>query len=169
MIDVNGKKLCSGECGQLKDASEFYPNRYRPDGVDNKCKLCRLALNRRWNADHPAAYKRAKRRYYLRAKYDLSEDDYDRLVEAQDDRCGICGTREQGARHVDGSRTWHIDHNHTTGAVRGLLCQECNTESGTLRKLLNDHSRLDKMVVWLGSDVDCRSVRRLFSLEQKEW
>ena len=55
--------------------------------------------------------------------YGLTPEDYQRLLLHQDDRCAICR----------GSRTYelHVDHDHATGLVRGLLCRRCN-------KLLRD-------------------------------
>jgi hypothetical protein len=55
--------------------------------------------------------------------YGLTPDDYQRLLLHQDDRCAICR----------GSRTYelHVDHDHATRLVRGLLCRRCN-------KLLRD-------------------------------
>lgn len=55
----------------------------------------------------------------LRRRYGLDPTDYQRMLDAQDGKCAICG------------RTWHtflyVDHNHRTGKNRGLLCAYCNT------------------------------------------
>mgnify|MGYP000933626974 CR=1 FL=1 len=42
--------------------------------------------------------------------------------------CDICGTDSPGGRYG----RWHIDHDHETGKVRGLLCSPCNTSLGLL-------------------------------------
>ena len=44
---------------------------------------------------------------------------YDRLIAAQRGVCAICGAPPK-------TRRLHIDHDHRTGKVRGLLCQRCN-------------------------------------------
>jgi hypothetical protein len=58
--------------------------------------------------------------------YGLTEADWQRLIVRQRDRCAICSTRKPGGR---GER-WHIDHDHVTGQVRGLLCHRCNMGIG---------------------------------------
>lgn len=57
----------------------------------------------------------------------MVEDDYERLLAAQGGRCAICGGTE--AKHGESTRL-HIDHNHETGEVRGLLCNNCNRALG---------------------------------------
>src|SRR5438445_8912572 len=64
----------------------------------------------------------------LRA-YGLTEADWDALIRRQQDRCAVCRTDKPGGR---GER-WHIDHDHVTGQVRGLLCGKCNTAIGMLQ------------------------------------
>lgn len=43
-------------------------------------------------------------------------------------RCDICGGTRPGGRF----NNWHIDHDHKTGVVRGVLCAACNTAIGLL-------------------------------------
>jgi hypothetical protein len=64
----------------------------------------------------------------LRA-YGLTQAEWDELVARQQNRCAVCETIKPGGR---GER-WHIDHDHVTGQVRGLLCQRCNTGIGSLQ------------------------------------
>lgn len=59
-------------------------------------------------------------------RYGLTQADWDALVTAQGDRCAICQTERPGGR---GER-WHVDHDHMTGRVRGLLCHRCNMGVG---------------------------------------
>jgi Recombination endonuclease VII len=63
------------------------------------------------------------------ALYGLSQEEWDRLVALQGNRCAVCKTTQPGRR---GER-WHIDHDHVTGQVRGLLCHQCNVGIGNLR------------------------------------
>jgi hypothetical protein len=53
--------------------------------------------------------------------YGITSDDYATLLEAQEGRCAICGARPKSKRLA-------VDHDHKTGAVRGLLCSRCNHE-----------------------------------------
>lgn len=119
--------------------------------------MCRAVYGRKWRRDNPEKDQRSNRRVNLR-RYGLTPDDYDRMVKAQGDRCGICGTDKCGGR---GKRYWHIDHNRETGCVRGLLCFWCNTRIGILEKF-RIKGILEQALAWLDSDVDWRPNARLF-------
>ena len=63
------------------------------------------------------------------AKYPgLTLDKYHSLLERQDFGCGICGADIVAVPR----KRVHIDHDHTTGKVRGILCAKCNTGLGKL-------------------------------------
>ena len=49
----------------------------------------------------------------------VTDDEYARLLEAQGGGCAICGAKPK-------TRRLHVDHDHKTGKVRGLLCHRCN-------------------------------------------
>jgi len=57
----------------------------------------------------------------LRRRYNISLDDYNKLLASQDFSCAICRTHVSELR-----RRLSVDHNHVTGKVRGLLCDQCN-------------------------------------------
>lgn len=64
------------------------------------------------------------------SKYGISQEDFDALFKQQEGRCAICDTQlkrpwTEGHRHKA-----HIDHCHRSGAVRGILCTNCNTGIG---------------------------------------
>jgi DNA-directed RNA polymerase subunit RPC12/RpoP len=69
-------------------------------------------------------------------KYGITVRDYVRLLAAQDYKCGICG-HEQTTQELD------VDHDHTTGKVRGLLCRSCNRAIGLIGE-----ANLAKAVEW---------------------
>ena len=58
-------------------------------------------------------------------KYNLTEDQFNQLFEEQQGKCAICGKHQ-----VELSRSLAIDHCHTSGTVRGLLCMKCNLMLG---------------------------------------
>jgi hypothetical protein len=60
--------------------------------------------------------------------YGLTMADFTALLDEQGGVCAIC----KGGRSGPGNRL-HVDHDHTTGVVRGLLCSRCNTAVGLLR------------------------------------
>lgn len=59
------------------------------------------------------------RRSQLRTRYGLTVDQYDAMLEAQGGLCALCDSPPQ-------VRRLSVDHDHLTGAVRGLLCGRCN-------------------------------------------
>lgn len=81
---------------------------------------------RRWRAAHPEKVAETLRRYRLRAKYGLSLEDYQHMLDEQKGCCALC------YRPLDPKTTAHVDHDTTTGKVRGLLHTQCNTAIGLL-------------------------------------
>jgi hypothetical protein len=65
--------------------------------------------------------KRAMRRY----RYGMIAEEYEYLWEKQDGKCAICKEKFEGTVDV-------IDHDHSTGRIRGLLCRKCNLLIGII-------------------------------------
>lgn len=61
----------------------------------------------------------------IELKYGITKEDYLKMREDQNDCCAICGIHESKL-----DKRLHTDHCHTTGKVRGLLCNKCNTSLG---------------------------------------
>jgi hypothetical protein len=61
---------------------------------------------------------------YLKSKYNLSIEDYDKLVVNQKEKCKICKSKFK----------LYLDHNHQTGKIRGLLCFNCNMILGLCKE-----------------------------------
>ena len=101
-----------------------------------------------WYRLYPSQSKEDKRRHTIKHNYGLSWDSYLALLEKQNSCCAICGVRENADKSLD------IDHDHTTGKVRGLLCGHCNRGLGNFKdstellenavKYLNENKTLDK-------------------------
>lgn len=75
-----------------------------------------------------------KRNGRLKADFNITLEEYNALLEKQDGACAICGTKATGVQEP-GKRehSMYVDHNHATGAVRGLLCSRCNFGLGHFR------------------------------------
>lgn len=98
-------------------------------------KKTRQAAKDKW-ANHNKEY---FRKYYRVHKYDnFSWEDFEKLVAEQDGKCLICGRQLWYALH--------IDHDHKTGRVRGLLCPTCNKGLGHFK---DDPELLAKAVGYL--------------------
>lgn len=80
--------------------------------------------SRRRRAEEPGQVAKSRRKYELRIKYDLTESQFNAMLQEQSYCCAnkACGATSSG---VSG-RKFHIDHDHKTGKVRGLLCMRCN-------------------------------------------
>jgi hypothetical protein len=73
------------------------------------------------------------RKNKLSSYYDLTLADYDAMFAAQDGRCGICRKPETHVLPNGNLRALSVDHSHTTGRIRALLCGSCNRALGMLR------------------------------------
>ena len=94
--------------------------------------------SRRWRAANPELAKD----HLLKTHYGLPIGDYDRMLSTQGGKCAICGTEASGLRGM----RFHVDHDHDTGLVRGLLCHNCNVGIGGLK---HSEEILDKAKVYL--------------------
>ena len=107
-------------CKEDKPFDEFYINRRRKDGRNSYCKECEKLYRREYYKEN----KHIKDAYDYRKKYGTTIDEVHENLKRQEGQCYIC--------KKDISETFHIDHNHDTGKVRGLLCSNCNTGIGLL-------------------------------------
>ncbi len=86
------------------------------------------ASNNRWRKANPEFVKQSQRAQKLRIKYDLSPEQYDEMFAIQSGLCGIC--KQQ--------LPLHVDHDHETGKVRGLLCLRCNGSLAWVEMILKN-------------------------------
>lgn len=96
-----------------------------------------LESNKKWKKKNPDKLLT----YKLKSKFGLTLEDYRVMWANQNNSCAICW--KPGARHI---KTLHIDHNHKTGKVRGLLCNECNLGLGLFK---DDIYRLQNAIYYL--------------------
>ncbi len=82
-----------------------------------------------WRLKYPEKAALFRRRSMLKRIYGLSLEDYDNMVEQQNEVCGICG------KVVEGNLL--VDHCHATRKIRGLLCNNCNLGLGYFRDNLD--------------------------------
>lgn len=96
---------------------EYHKNYYQETQEHQKAK------SRAWyaeNRSHAIAQARIRR---LRTYFGLTPDEYEAMLVAQNNVCAICGQN---------GKKLHIDHCHTTGKIRGLLCAPCNSFLGRI-------------------------------------
>lgn len=69
--------------------------------------------------------------YQIKLKYNISWDEFMYLIEQQKYQCSICKLDlVLPGGIMNANNTAHVDHDHSTGKVRGLLCKNCNRALG---------------------------------------
>lgn len=104
--------------------------------IDNKESI--LRRNREWRRSHPEMVKARHKRYYAEHKKEYNEKarkcyfkkDYGITIEQYNDMVKDAGGKCQICRRA---LKLHVDHNHATGKVRGILCFACNAALGGMR------------------------------------
>lgn len=136
-------KICT-KCKVTKPLGEFYNATHHKDGKTSQCKQCTDRKNKEWesrNKDKVREYRKQadfRRRDYragehLFRTYGLTKSEYTNLLTKQQGLCAICKREESGV--LRGSkRRMGVDHNHKTGRIRGLLCDDCNTGIARLQE-----------------------------------
>jgi hypothetical protein len=86
---------------------------------------------------------------HLKRKYDITLDDYNKMLLEQDGKCYTCSVKAEDTQR----KYLCVDHNHLTGEVRGLLCDLCNTALGLLKENQETIANLSKYLHEKGSCV----------------
>jgi hypothetical protein len=168
-------KRCK-KCGEVQALAEFYKHPGARDGRRPECKRCtnairlrRYRLNpereiarvRAWQQANPQRVKawaeknrdkrlKKLREIHLRNKFGLTPDEYDRILETQGGVCALCESPPTPGISL------HVDHDHGTGEIRGLLCVRCNNALGLFRE---DPDLLKRAARYITADAKHRSQR----------
>lgn len=122
-------------CGEVKPTTEFTRRNYNGRRVFySYCKECKNKKAKEYRLENPEKIKRTHRKSDLKKQYGLTMEDVEIMLKNQNCKCAICGKELflQGASE-DKTKIAHVDHNHETGKVRGLLCNDCNRGIGLLK------------------------------------
>jgi hypothetical protein len=156
------------KCGAVKPLEAFYSTPGTRDGRRGDCIECNLAdkaarhranpepareRTREWNlspenrakteANH-ARYRAdgrkriSDRRSYLKRTYGITLEEYDAKLAEQGGACAVCG------REPRPDISLHVDHDHVTGAIRGLLCFRCNVAIGLISEDRNNLAAIER-------------------------
>ena len=154
MSDLQLTKRCSGPCDRELPATEEFFNKHSSGkyGLQPRCKNCKYEENRsfrlshperkaQWDRDYvkrnPDPHYRASLKYSrsdkgkmqlrknrLETIYGITEEQYQEFWDKQNGLCAICGKPEPTTQRL------HVDHDHKSNIVRGLLCGKCNRGIG---------------------------------------
>ncbi len=124
------KKTCT-ICKRSLEATRvnFYEALTCRDGLIGQCNKSYIA--------HRSDYRVIKKTHSGKG-YNITVQEYDQMEKKQGGLCAICGQMDR--------RRLSIDHCHTTGEIRGLLCSNCNTGLGFFK---DDRDTLAKAITYL--------------------
>ena len=116
-------KSCS-TCKRSKPLGEFPKSTLHRGGYKGVCKACTQI--KRKQSPRADANPTSRRKYSLSSNYNLTVEQFDEMVAAQENKCAICGTPGTETAH----KKLYVDHCHKTKLVRKLLCGMCNSGLG---------------------------------------
>lgn len=149
------EKAC-GYCGVTKPMDQFHRQGHHSSGLSYGCKPCSANATRERIERNRDSYLAKRRKHYVDNREQLASEsqkrywanysqarerawrvshgidftwsEYVAMNDAQGGRCAICDRRESSL-----PKSLAVDHDHTNGKVRGLLCDDCNLALGRLR------------------------------------
>lgn len=109
------------------------------------CTECRSKYNRERRKANPEHLYNIERKSKFKRQYGITPEKYDAMLLEQGNGCAICSATEPGGR----TRCFPVDHCHSTGTIRGLLCTKCNRGLG----LFNDDANyMERAAKYLRGD-----------------
>lgn len=156
-------KVCT-RCKEVKEEDEFYWSSNNPSIRQARCKDCMRILSKEYRDKNKDRIKRVaqarhnsnpdiRKNRVLIKTYNISLEEYNAMVEAQEGLCAVCGRSDD--------RSLCVDHDHSCcpgkkscgKCIRGLLCNDCNRALG----LLGDSS--DRVASALGYLTNCDIIK----------
>jgi hypothetical protein len=114
------------KCAAFKEEEEFSPSNRGKAGYI--CRACNSIKLKKYYSSNKEKYKDD----HLRRYYGVTLDWYKSKMQEQKGVCTICGFAELATYPSGRTKSLSVDHSHTTGVVRGLLCTACNMAIGML-------------------------------------
>jgi len=129
---VRTHKKCS-KCGEEKPIiTDFYTNNWKgrkTPTISSMCRGCHNEKHRKQyhaeNVEERQKRKKWQRKGHLFRKYGLTVKEFSAMILEQKNKCKICKCEMEDPQ---------VDHNHSTGELRGLLCRPCNLSLGLLKE-----------------------------------
>ncbi len=175
------------KCGVVQPLDSFYKAPGTKDGYRGDCKDCfrarakaryplvreaNIARARKWREDNLERFQANQRRMrstpegklrqragHLMRKFGMTIEQYDAMLEAQGGGCFICG------RPPREDISLHVDHDHSTGKVRGILCFCCNNALADFQEDPELLRKAASYVSWHANEEEIQLARRrAFSL-----
>lgn len=126
-------KLCT-KCDTIKPDDDFFKSNRTKDGLAYRCKDCESVARKAYRTKHREFHLKAQRERNWRHKYGIERSDFEQMWSEQEGKCAICFVDltniELDNDPKNKSNTACVDHCHSTGKVRALLCARCNKGIG---------------------------------------
>lgn len=130
------EKICNG-CKRVKALEEFH---FHPLGIKGRATRCKLC-----NADAQREHRRLKGYgAQIKYKYGITLENLELLKQRQNNKCATCGNEFDSLPRRLSKPV--IDHCHTSGKIRGILCHPCNVALGMVK---DNKTTLHKMLDYL--------------------
>ena len=115
------EKVCS-YCGETKDYQEFRNDKRLKCGKRSRCKMCERKIDK-----EKFVGERAHKHENARTKrmYGITLEDITSKIKNQNNKCAVCGEDL-----ISKGNNICVDHSHTSGKVRDILCRRCNMMVG---------------------------------------
>lgn len=121
-MERNTLKKCR-LCGEEKTLDCFYRSSARTrDGLQHECKVCHNSNSLKHYYKNKEKRVVQRRDYHYRRNYGISFNDFSQMSDNVGNKCEVCEETPVV-----------LDHCHTTGKVRGVLCNKCNQALGLMR------------------------------------
>lgn len=109
---------------------------YLLNALGGKIKYCSEKCRRdwhynRWKSNGGKRCPVKTRSYLLKHNYGITIEDFNLMFQNQGSVCKICKNSNTSGKN------WHVDHNHSTGKIRGVLCSSCNQALGLTKESIN--------------------------------
>lgn len=114
-----------------KEYRKKYMEKWRKNNRDEYVKYCkeRYIKDKELGIYKTEANKKRQRKWHLKVNYNLTEEQYNEILISQNNQCFICGKFDSEMK-----KRLAVDHDHETGKIRGLLCDNCNGSLGWYEK-----------------------------------
>jgi hypothetical protein len=149
---MNELKRCA-KCSEDIERKYFSKNSRAKDGLYSYCKPCNRLVKGRIYPKKDMVYASVseevqairKGNIYYKNRYGITFDEYNQMFTNQQGKCKICGRHQNELK-----RKLAVDHCHSTGNIRGLLCSPCNIGIGCLKE---SESIMEAAIIYLRHSV----------------
>lgn len=111
------------KCKETKPTEDYYKSSSMTiDGLRHECKACWKKACKKYFTKNKQHLKVKQRDYHYKSEYGISFLDFEEMKKSADYKCESCGQE----------KTLVLDHCHSSGGIRGVLCNPCNQALGSL-------------------------------------